>query len=97
MTDLGACCICETYVGVTNIVMLTRRAPIAGHGWGCFVCKLPTDGASIVLCDGCLELYRAGAAPLFACRGWPGSDGRIPYVELSPEVFDHDQAAHAEC
>jgi hypothetical protein len=78
--SLGPCCFCETYTGVTVIVMLNRRAPIAGHGWGCAVCDLPSDGAVAVFCE--------------SCYGYPGSDGRIPYSELSPEHFDHRDVEH---
>lgn len=99
MTDsdpsLGSCCICETHVGVTNIYMLDRKAPIAGHGWGCLVCGLPKDGAVVVLCEGCAELVGAGATPIYVCRGYPASDGRALYSELSDAPFGHDRAAHA--
>ena len=94
--SLGSCCICETYFGVRNIVMLDRRAPIAGHGWGCVVCGLPSDGAVAVLCDGCLELFQAGGVCLFACRGYPAKDGRVPFADLSPEPFGHDEAKHQQ-
>jgi hypothetical protein len=92
--DLGPCCICETRVGVRNVVPLPLRGPIAGTGWGCIVCNLPLDGAVAVLCDGCLELVAAGAWPLFVCRGWPVDHGRAPFAELSADPFDHDLAAH---
>ncbi len=95
--DLGPCCICETAANVRSIMMLDRRAPMAGHGWGCFVCNLPTDGAYAVVCDGCLPDYLAGKIPLrFACRGYPAEEGRIPFGELSPEPFGHDMAKHED-
>ncbi len=100
MTDdtplLGACCICETEFGVTNIILLDERAVIAGHGWGCVVCNLPSDGASAVLCDGCLELFQAGAPLLFVCRGYPATDGRISRAVSPGPRFAHDEAAHRE-
>jgi hypothetical protein len=92
--DLGPCCICETRVGVTNILMLQRRAPIAGHGWGCVVCNLPSDGAVVVLCDGCMELFEAGAAPLFVCKGYPRTEGRMPMTEFHGAPFHHDDTIH---
>jgi hypothetical protein len=44
MPDLGPCCGCRGKGGARNIVMLDRRAPIAGRGWGCAQCGLPADG-----------------------------------------------------
>ena len=96
MSDLGPCCICETYVGVTNILMIDKRGPVAGTGWGCVVCGLPNDGAAAVLCDGCMKLVEAGAVPLLVCSGYPGEGKRVPYAELSDEVFTHDEARHRE-
>jgi hypothetical protein len=92
MTDLGPCCICETRYGVTNVVMLNRRG-VEGVGWGCVVCGLPMAGAVIVLCDGCRELFEAGAPPLFA---FGGPDKRVPFDQLPDEPFDHDAAKHRE-
>lgn len=94
--NLGACCICETTEGVTAILMLDRFAPVPGHGWGCAVCGLPAEGAVAVLCDKCADSRLNGGVELrFVCRGYPAIDGRIPYGELSPEVFEHDRAKHA--
>lgn len=89
--DLGTCCGCGTSKGVVNVVMLPRRSPTPGKGWGCVVCGLPGDGAIMVMCDACV-----GTDPLFVCRGYPGKDGRALYSGLSPEPFDHDPAAHAK-
>jgi hypothetical protein len=96
MPSLGSCCICETFEGVMVILLINRRAPVPGHGWGCAICGLPSDGACAVFCEPCYEFIEAGASPIFACRGWPGSDGRIKFTELSDEHFDHIGAAHAE-
>lgn len=96
LPSLGSCCICETFVGVTVILMLPRRSPIAGHGWGCAVCPLPSDGATAVFCESCYEFIEAGANPVYVCRGWPGSDGRALFTELSPEHFDHRDVNHDE-
>jgi hypothetical protein len=91
---LGTCCMCETEAGVTNIIMLSRRAPMRGHGWGCVVCDLPMDGAYAVLCDKCLTAYQAAEFKglKFVCRGYPASDGRVPFDDLAPGHFDHDMA-----
>ena len=49
--DLGPCCCCGGTERVRDIVMLSRKAPVPGTGWGCVVCGLPNDGASYVCCD----------------------------------------------
>lgn len=94
--SLGSCCICETFEGVRVIVMLDRRAPIPGHGWGCAVCDLPSDGAVAVFCEPCMEFIEAGAKPVFVCRGYPRTDGRVRYSELSDEHFNHNEVVHRE-
>lgn len=96
--DLGPCCICGKEDGVGNIIMLDRRAPVPGHGWGCFQCDLPMDGAVSVLCDGCLPNFqRFGMQALrFACRGRPATDGRVPIADLSLDEFVHDISKHAD-
>jgi hypothetical protein len=98
MTTLGACCVCESTVDVHNVILLKQRAPLAGRGWGCVVCGLPAAGAVAVICDACAEAY-AGAddVPLrFACRGFPGEDGRVPIDALDAAPFDHDFAKHQD-
>jgi len=97
LPDLGACCGCgRNDVPVGNIVMLDVKGQVPGHGWGCVACHLPSDGASAVLCDDCIKGFMAGRIKLqFACRGFPGQDGRVPIGELTvphrhdPDV-DHD-------
>lgn len=86
----GPCCNCGTTEGVRNVMMINRRGPISGRGWGCVVCGLPCDGALVVLCDDCLEVD----PPKFVCTGYPATDGRTAYADLVPEVFDHDPAKH---
>lgn len=81
--DLGPCCACERRgKSVRNIILLEKRSPVPGRGWGCVVCGLPPDGAVYVLCDDCLEKK---AEPKFACRGYPAKDGRVPIGELTGE------------
>jgi hypothetical protein len=97
--DLGPCCGCERSgpeVRVRHILMLDRRGPVPGHGWGCFVCGLPADGATAVLCDPCAENYREDATTLrFVCNGWP-QEGRVAIAELPDgQPFVHDPAPHA--
>lgn len=94
---LGPCCVCER-VGpsVRNVLMLSKRSPIPGRGWGCFACGLPEDGASAVLCDACMPTDGEPMPELrFACRGYPDTDGRVPYAELEGE-FHHDRRFHPE-
>lgn len=93
---LGACCNCETLEGVRNIGCVNKKAPVPGKGWGCIVCDLPADGATVVLCDACAKSLRASKAdPRFACRGYPASDGRVPFSELTGE-HKHDLSKHPE-
>lgn len=89
--NLGPCCGCGLEgPAVRNILMLQKKSPLAGKGWGCFTCGLPSDGATAVVCDGCLH----SKAPLVtACRGCPGADGRVPIGELGGS-HHHDLAAH---
>lgn len=89
---LGQCCICGGENGVRNIIMLDQRAAVPGHGWGCVVCNLPMDGAYAVLCDGCLAGWQADNSILkTACRGYPGSEGRIAIADLPTGGFKHDE------
>lgn len=91
--SLGPCCGCTGTTLVRNVIMLNQRAAVPGHGWGCVVCRLPFDGAYAVLCDGCLRAWQANPATLkTACRGYPGTEGRIPIADLPPGVFDHDES-----
>jgi hypothetical protein len=89
--SLGPCCGCGgDTAGARNVVMLNFRNKVPGHGWGCFACHLPPDGAVAVLCDGCTERMERGVDVLrFACRGFPGSEGRAPIGEFT-EPFEHD-------
>jgi len=92
--DLGPCCACEkTGEDARNILFINRRSPTPGKGWGCLQCGIPNDGAVAVFCDDC---FRSGAEPQFVCTGYPASDGRTPFAELSGEKFDHDLTKHPE-
>lgn len=88
--SLGPCCGCEATDRVHTIVFLNLRCKVPGHGWGCVVCHLPADGASAVLCDHCATKMGQGETVIrFACRGYPGDDGRAPIGKFT-EPFDHD-------
>jgi hypothetical protein len=96
--DLGPCCICEIEgPQVRNIIMLNQLSPIPGKGWGCFACGLPRNGAVAVVCDDCLDGFGdlVVSELRFACRGYPGKDGRVPIEELTGE-FDHNVLKHPE-
>lgn len=93
ITDLGVCCACGTTDGVRNIVMLHKRAPKPGTGWGCVVCGLSSDGAVCVICDDCLDLQREAK---FVCFGYPADRVLFPIDELSDEPFEHDMTKHGD-
>ena len=96
--DLGPCCGCRGVAGVINIVMLNKRAPLPGRGWGCVQCGLPNDGAVAVFCNPCLRQHQKGTPFVMVdvCRGYPGKDGRIAFEELPDDPFDHDMTKHPE-
>jgi hypothetical protein len=94
--SFGPCCICGGDFKVRNVLMLHRKSPIPGRGWGCVVCKLPNDGAVAVLCDPCFKQLKAKKAKLrFACKGYPSKDGRVSIDELAG-AHDHDMRFHPE-
>lgn len=95
---LGPCCGCEKEGPfVRNIITLDKKAPIAGRGWGCVVCDLPSDGALAVLCDNCLYVKRSDEdwKPKHACVGYPAKDGRVAFDSLTGE-HSHDLSKHPE-
>jgi hypothetical protein len=90
--DFGPCCCCHNARRrARNVIMLPRRAPEPGKGWGCVQCGLEADGAVYVACDECLESERA---PTEVCSGWVTSLARVPIRDLSPEPFEHDMSRH---
>jgi hypothetical protein len=89
--DLGPCCFCgKEGPTVRNLLMLHRKAPVAGTGWGCLVCGLPSDGAVSVLCDDCIE---NGKEPRFAIADYAPRKLRVPIEQLT-EIFDHHRDKH---
>lgn len=94
--DLGPCCMCATR-RPRNIVLLDRHCAVPGHGWGCVVCGLPSNGACAVLCDICYKDYVAEPAKLvIACSGYPATDGRIAIADLPADRFAHNLVRHEE-
>lgn len=96
-TSLGACCGCGKD-GALNIMMLPRRGPTPGRGWGCVECGLPPDGATAVLCEPCAERWVAGDkdAVRWVCTGYPATDGRTLISDCPQGKFAHDRAKHQE-
>ena len=94
--DLGPCCCCEKNIEGgdfhINIVMLNKKAPVPGTGWGCVICKIPSDGAMYVCCDECL---RAEREPKFVIDGYAREKRRKPIEELSDEPFGHEDKFHS--
>jgi hypothetical protein len=93
LPDLGPCCCCGVTDHVRTIVMMSRRAPVPGTGWGCFACHLPLDGAVYVACDRCAE---EGRPPFEVCHGSVNGKARARVESLAPGPFDHDPAYHWE-
>ena len=94
---------------VRNIVMMTRRAPVPGTGWGCMQCGLPLDGAIFVACDRCVEVgvwcpasgpvevcLGSGPVPVEVCLGSVKDKKRLPVGLLAREIFGHDCSKHPE-
>lgn len=109
LIELGPCCLCGV-ADATTLLQVRRRAPMAGHDWGCFVCQLPADGATAVLCDACssamgdvLDARGPGESPFdlmlaqlsSVCTGYPATEGRTPIADLAPDWFDHDLRKHS--
>jgi hypothetical protein len=96
--DLGSCCVCGGTDGVVNIIMLSQKCQVPGHGWSCFVCGLPAEGATAVVCRDCWGNEERPDAVIprlrWACRGYPKTDGRVPITELTG-LHECDEAAHA--
>jgi hypothetical protein len=91
--NLGQCCGCHGTKNVRTVVMMHKRGPVPGTGWGCVVCGLPADGAISVICDSCVE---AQVEITEVCCGYAKDNRRVPIRNLSPEPFDHDMRKHAE-
>jgi hypothetical protein len=97
MHGLGSCCICKTYRGVRNVVMLDFKTVVPGTGWGCLVCNLPPDGASAVLCDPCMRRYMEKEDKLkYICVGYPAQDDRARIDDIKREPHMHDLRKHQD-
>jgi hypothetical protein len=96
--DLGPCCICEAAFAPVLLIVHARSIE-PGKGWGCPVCGLSQDGALAVICEVCESRYgtqgQVETALRFACRGWPGTDGRLHIEDLRGEHV-HRRWRHPE-
>lgn len=91
---LGPCCACGRESGnVRNIICLNYKAPVPGTGWGCFQCGLPMDGATAVLCDGCLE---SEAEIQWVIHGMPVDKARVQVGKVEKKPFTHRMEFHPE-
>ncbi len=81
---LGPCCECEGGKGAHNLIQLQGvLCPIPDRGWGCLVCHTTMSGAMAVLCQPCCQRWlKEHFTPRLACRGYPGTDGRVPFGQL---------------
>ena len=95
---IGQCCNCLRVEALRNVMMLHRRGPSPGNGWGCVQCKLPADGAVALVCDDCVEIISqmVEPRPRYVCTGYATEPDRTLYDDLSPEHFDHDYSRHPE-
>jgi len=90
---LGTCCGCQQPIqGVPHLIMLDIEAPIAGTGWGCYLCHLPNNGALAVVCNECL----ISQSMLFeVIYGYPESKQRLRFVNMEePMTPFHHKANH---
>jgi hypothetical protein len=91
--DFGPCCACRrSGPTVRNLICLDLRAPVAGTGWGCVVCGLPSNGAVAVLCDACMG---ASADIVDVCHGYAATGMRSARAACT-EPFVHDESKHEE-
>lgn len=86
----GPCCACGQFQKMNALVVVDKRRPTPGHGWGCVVCGLPMDGAIAVVCDECVEQR---AEIRWVCADYPLSPGRVEITALT-EPFQHDRSRH---
>lgn len=96
--NLGPCCVCETTYQVVEVWSLNGLCPMPGRGWGCVACGLAPNGAVAVVCATCADwARRSRLSPVtflkWACRGYPGVDGRVPMGEIVG-TWGHDMRYH---
>lgn len=91
LMNMGNCCACQRDNKPRNMMCLSYRTPY-GHGWECFQCGLPDEGAVAAICDECVE---ANKKPLEFIKGYALSRERAPLAELT-EPFEHDLSQHSE-
>jgi len=90
--QFGPCHCCGSGTKVRSLVMLEKKCPTPGQGWGCLVCGLPPDGAVSVLCDQCVK---EKMQPAYAFKGYPARKEVVSVLDLEGE-HKHDLAKHPE-
>lgn len=95
LLPVGSCCMClkSESPTVRNFITVEKLAPVPGTGWGCAVCRLPSDGAVAVVCDECLPKLQAGEELKEVILGFPAYRERFPYTKLEGN-FKHTQELH---
>jgi hypothetical protein len=81
---------------VRTMIYLPFRAPLAGTGWCCGMCRTDYDGAIAVLCDECLERKDPIAQLRWVVCGPIHSLERIAIEDAPRERIEHDVEQHAE-
>lgn len=89
----GPCCACGENNGAYNIILLDRKAPQPGTGWGCIDCGLPQDGAIALVCDDC---FAADHVIRYVIDGRLYSGRRVSLADLPADAFAHDPDRHGE-
>lgn len=88
------CCICLKKTTDKNLVLVSRKAPIPGTGWGCHTCGLPADGAVSILCDECFSKFANKKVPVkYVYRGFLDAGELVELKTL--DNFNHDEIKHA--
>lgn len=94
-TNFGNCCACRQPIPPTsqkNYILIGKKAPVPGTGWGCAQCGLAADGAAIVICDDCLKEERVIQDAIY---GYAAEGMRIP-IHLLTGKHEHDMSKHPE-
>lgn len=89
--DYGPCCATESD-GADNLVFLPLELPeeFHGYGWGCDVCKLPSNGAMAVITD---DAKRENLHIKQVIAGLHSGHKRMD-IRSCTKAFEHDQEAH---
>lgn len=89
---LTTCCACGREVYCPFVVLIRRRAPSPGTGWGCLACRASLDGGITLLCRDCVN---GGVRPWTMLDGPVPSPGRVPIRDLAP-LHEHAEGCQFE-